>query len=442
MATYKDIIILQDGVSRTLEDILNKTEKVTKKTTTLSQKLDNMGSKLKDFGKTWSLRVTAPITAAGVAAFKFASDMTETLGKTEVVFGDNADAVKKWAETSITKMGLAAQTALDSAALYGDMATGMGLSQEQAAKMAMELTRLGADLASFKNISNDVAQTALKSIFTGETESLKNLGVVMTEVNLQEFARQQGIRKRISSMKEQEKIMLRYRYVLSRTTNAQGDFERTNENAANQTRMLTENLKQVGMQLGQILVPIITKALQKINEWLVKFQGLDKRTQRIIVVVGLLAAAIPPLVVALGSVAVALSVIAAHPVVFAIMAIVGALAYLYDWCGKIVDAFDRIVKYWDKISGAQGITGKIGAFWDVMTGNTEAYDGQKQAVRNITQAQSTPMNSTTNNSMNMTFNTSATVRQEADIDKIGQTLVKKFSSAYNNMGNYTPMPAM
>lgn len=483
MATYKDIIILQDGVSRTLEEILNKTEKVTKKTSELQKKLANMGTKLKDFGKTWSLRVTAPITAAATASFKFASDMTETLGKTEVVFGEQADAVKKWSETSISQMGLAAQTALDSAALYGDMATSMGLSQEQAAKMSMELTRLGADLASFKNISNDIAQTALKSIFTGETESLKELGVVMTEVNLQEYARQQGIRKTISRMTEQEKVMLRYQYVLSKTKNSQGDFARTNQNAANQMRMLTENLKQVGMQLGQILVPVITKALQKINEWLVKFQSLDKRTQKIIIVVGLLAAAIPPLVIALGTVAAAFSVIAAHPLVLTIMGIVAAFAMLYKWAQMIGEAFGRIVAYWDKIMGANGVVGKIKAFWNVLTGDTEELEQtqtqvkinkslppkysevqeatnkniikpqqqteeatnsyintpQQQKVSNITAAQATPRNSTTNNTMNMTFNTSATVRQEADVDKIGQSMVKQFTTAYNNMGNYTPV---
>lgn len=443
MATYKDIIILQDGVSRTLEDILNKTEQVTKKTTALSKKLENMGSKLKDFGKTWSLRVTAPITAAATASFKFASDMTETMGKIEVVFGKQAEVVKQWSNTSISQMGLAAQTALDSAALYGDMATSMGLSQEQAAKMATELTRLGADLASFKNISNDIAQTALKSIFTGETESLKGLGVVMTEVNLQEFARQQGIRKTISRMTEQEKVMLRYQYVLSKTKNAQGDFSRTNQNAANQMRMLTENLKQVGMQLGQILVPAITKALQKVNDWLVRFQSLDKRTQKIIVVVGLLTAAIPPLVIALGTVATALSVLAAHPLVLTIMAIVAGFSMLYKWAQKIGEAFGRIIAYWDKISGAEGISGKIGAFWDVMTGDTAQFDRpQQNAIKNITQAQATPRNNTTNNNMNMTFNTSATVRQEADVDKIGKTLVNKFSTAYNNMGNYTAVPAI
>lgn len=99
-------------------------------------------------------------------------------------------------KTSTKTMGLAQQTALDSAALFGDMATGMGLSKNRAAEMSMSLTQLGADLASFKNISNDVASTALKSIFTGETESLKNLGVMMLQANLEEFARSKGLRKK------------------------------------------------------------------------------------------------------------------------------------------------------------------------------------------------------------------------------------------------------
>lgn len=440
MATFKDIIILQDGVSASLEDILKRTQKVNSATESLQKRMTNLGNKMKDIGKSLSLRITAPLVAAGTAAVKFASDMTETLGKTEVTFGEEAEAVKRWSRTSITQMGLASQSALDSAALFGDMATGMGMSRKEAAKMAMELTQLGADLASFKNISNDVAKTALKSIFTGETESLKNLGVVMTEVNLQEFARSQGIRKSISRMKEQEKIMLRYRYVLARTTNAQGDFARTNMNAANQMRMFTENLKQIGDQLGQILIPYVTKALQTINSWLVKFQQLDKGTQRIIVVIGLFAAAIPPLIIALGSVVTAMTAISAHPLVFTIMGIVTGFAMLYKWAKMIGEAFGRIVAYWDRISNARGITGKIGAFWNAMTGNTEELPQQQnRQVRNITSAQYTPIPQTTNNSMTNTFNVSGTVREEADIDRIGQTIVKKLTLASNNMGNYTPI---
>lgn len=440
MATFKDTIILQDGVSASLQDILKRTNKVNSATESLQKRMANIGNKMKDIGKSLSLRITAPLVAAGTAAVKFASDMTETLGKTEVTFGEEAESVKKWAQTSITQMGLASQSALDSAALFGDMATGMGMSRKEAAKMAMNLTQLGADLASFKNISNDVAKTALKSIFTGETESLKNLGVVMTEVNLQEFARSQGIRKSISKMKEQEKIMLRYQYVLARTTNAQGDFARTNMNTANQMRMFTENLKQIGDQLGQILIPYVTKALQTINSWLVKFQQLDKGTQRIIVVIGLFAAAIPPLIIALGSVVTAMTAISAHPLVFTIMGIVTGFAMLYKWAKMIGEAFGRIVAYWDRISNARGITGKIGAFWNAMTGNTEELPQQQnRQVRNITSAQYTPIPQTTNNSMTNTFNVSGTVREEADIDRIGQTIVKKLTLASNNMGNYTPI---
>jgi len=172
----------------------------------------------------------------------------------------------------------------------------------------------------------------------------------------------------------------------------------------------------------------------------VKFQQLDKGTQRIIVVVGLFAAAIPPLLIALGSVFTAMTAISAHPLVFTIMGIVTGFAMLYKWAKMIGEAFGRIVAYWDRISNARGITGKIGAFWNAMTGNTEELPQQQnRQVRNITSAQYTPIPQTTNNSMTNTFNVSGTVREEADIDRIGQTIVKKLTLASNNMGNYTPI---
>lgn len=443
MATFKDVIILQDGVSHTLEDILEKTKKVNKSTSDLQTRMKNFGQKMKEIGKNLSLSVTTPLLAAGIATVKFASDMDETINKVDVAFGKSAESVKNWAKTSISSMGLAQQSALDSAALYGDMATSMGLSQEQAAEMAKTLTRLGADLASFKNISNDMAQTALKSIFTGETESLKGLGVVMTEVNLQEFARRQGIRKSISRMKEQEKVMLRYQYVLAKTKNAQGDFERTNQGTANQMRMFSENLKELGRIFGETIMPYANKALQVINGWLVSFQSLSPETKKLIIVLAGFAAAIPPILIGLGSLATAFTALSAHPFVLTLGGIVAGLAMMYKWAQKIGEAFARLVAYWDRISNANGVWETTKALFGVATGD-ENYIGPnyQDNKRNISKAQATPTPQTTNNNMNMTFNTSATVRQEADVDKIGQTLVKKFSQAYNNMGNYTAVPAV
>ncbi len=213
--------------------------------------------------------VVQKIAALGKAWINFASDLTETRGKIDVVFGSMNKDLYEWAKTSTKTMGLAQQTALDSAALFGDMATGMGLSQKRAAEMAMSLTQLGADMASFKNISNDVASTALKSIFTGETESLKNLGVMMMQANLEEFANSKGIRKKIKDMTEAEKVELRYAYVMAKTTNAQGDFLRTGGNAANQMRTFSEMLKEIQTNLGMIMLPTYTKLLKQANQLLV-----------------------------------------------------------------------------------------------------------------------------------------------------------------------------
>ena len=161
--------------------------------------------------------IAAASTAAAALGVKFvqaASDMQETKSKVNEVFKDNSKAINDWAKTSIVKMGLVGQSAMDTAALFGDMATGLGMNTKKAAEISKSLTQLSADLASFKNISQERAKVALNGVFTGETEALKSLGVVMTQANLEEFAHQKGIRKRLKDMKEAEKVMLRYNYVL------------------------------------------------------------------------------------------------------------------------------------------------------------------------------------------------------------------------------------
>ena len=125
----------------------------------VSDKIGKLGGSLS--------RLSVPIGGAFVGMAKLASDMEETLNKVDVSFGDSAGSVKDWSKTSIKKMGLAQQTALDTAALFGDMGTGMGQNEVESSKMSMGLTQLSADLASFKNVKQDVAKTAIAGIYTG-----------------------------------------------------------------------------------------------------------------------------------------------------------------------------------------------------------------------------------------------------------------------------------
>ena len=265
------------------------------------RQIGQMGRQLQETGKGLSLYLSAPLLAAGAASVKFASDYEESANKVNVAFGDASSTIKEFAKTSLESFGIAEGTALDMAATYGDMATGMGFSQDKAAQLSKSLVGLAGDLASFKNISIDVANTALTGIFTGETESIKKLGIVMTEANVISYALSQGITKQYKDMSQAEKVVLRYNYVLSVTKNAQGDFIRTGGGAANQMRIFQESLKQVGQQFGSVILPAFTKAITYVNGIIKGFSDLSSETKTTILVFAGIAAAIGPVLTGLGS---------------------------------------------------------------------------------------------------------------------------------------------
>lgn len=324
--------------------------------------IDKVGQKMQAVGRNLSTYVTLPILAAGAAAVKMASDYTESLNKVEVSFKGSSAQVKEFAKTSLETSGIAESTALDMSAAYGDMATSMGIPTEQAAKMSTSLVALAGDLASFKNISIDVANTAISAIFTGETESLKKLGIVMTEVNLKQFALNSGIKKTYETMSQAEKVQLRYNYILSVTKNAQGDFERTQGGAANQTRIFTESLKQVGQQLGQVILPLFVKVITAVNEKIKAFSGLSMSTKTVIVVIAGLVAVIGPLLVVIGAVLSAIPAIVAGftlvsgaivPIMAGIVLLAGIIKILAD---GTKDATKAIVQLSDSQKLIQKVT--------------------------------------------------------------------------------------
>lgn len=268
---------------------------------TASSKLESFGSKVKSVGSSLS-RLSLPLGIAGGAAIKMASDFQESLNKVDVAFKGSSNQVKKFAKTTLDSFGIAEGTALDMAALFGDMSTSMGLNTQEAANMSTALVGLAGDLASFKNMNIEQVTTALNGVFTGETESLKRLGIVMTEANLQQFAMSEGIKKNIKDFSQAEKVQLRYRYVMAMTTNAQGDFSRTSDGAANQMRIFQETLKELGATFGETMLPTFTEAVKKVNELLKEFKELDPETKKNIISFGALLLALGPVLKIAGSV--------------------------------------------------------------------------------------------------------------------------------------------
>jgi hypothetical protein len=267
----------------------------------VERKASVFGKAMKSTGKKLSLSLTLPLAVAGGAAVKFASDFQESMNKVDVAFGKSKKEVKDFAKTTLKQFGIAEGSALDMAALFGDMATSMGLNQSAASDMSTSLVGLAGDLASFKNIGIDQATTALSGVFTGNTESLKLLGIVMTEANLKSFALRNGMNANIKTMTQAQKIALRYKFIMEATSNAQGDFSRTSGGAANQMRIFQESLKELSAKFGQVILPVFTKLVSFANGLLQKFSELSPTTKKLIVVFAGIAAALGPVLYILGT---------------------------------------------------------------------------------------------------------------------------------------------
>lgn len=292
-----EVKVLTEDSNKEFDGLGKKSQETAEK---VKEQWKQVSSTLISTGTSLTRYVTLPIIAAGTAAVKFASDMTETGNKVNVVFGSNSDAVDRWADNSIRKMGLAKQSAMDYAASYGDLGSSMQLSDEINYKYSTSLVQLAADMASFKNISTERTQLALTAIYTGETESLKALGIVMTDANLQAFGLANGYAKQYSEMTQAEKVMLRYEYVMNAAKNSMGDFARTSSGMANQTRMLGENAKETGAILGEVVAPTVNEAITATNGLLDKVKQLNPEARETVVTTALIAAGIGPLLVMIG----------------------------------------------------------------------------------------------------------------------------------------------
>lgn len=233
----------------------------------IGNSLDKIGLSVKKFAATLGIAFgVSSLIKFGKEAINLASDVQEVQNVVDTAFGSMSGMVEDFASTAIEKLGMSELAAKQTASTYMAMSKGMGMYGKEAAQMAIDAAARTGDIASFYNMTQKEADTMLKSIWTGETESLKRIGVVMTQTNLDQYALQKGFGKTTSAMNQQELTMLRYQYVMDKTSLAAGDFEKTQDSWANQTRVLTERWKQFLSLMGTGLIQMLTPALKFLNQ--------------------------------------------------------------------------------------------------------------------------------------------------------------------------------
>lgn len=241
----------------------------------IKQSFNGLGSAVKKIGLLiGGAFAVGKLVQFGKECVELGSDLAEVQNVVDVTFTTMSDKVNEFAKNAMTSAGLSETMAKRYVGTFGAMSKSFGFSEAQAYDMSTALTQLTGDVASFYNISQDLAYIKLKSVFTGETETLKDLGVVLTQSALDQYALANGYGKTTSEMTEQEKVALRLAFVQKQLSAASGDFIRTSDSWANQVRVMQLQLQSLKATVGQGLINIFTPVLKVINILLGKLATL------------------------------------------------------------------------------------------------------------------------------------------------------------------------
>ncbi len=238
----------------------------TKGTNTIKSQANGLKRTLAGLGKAMVAAFSvAALISFGKTAIGLASDLAEVQNVVDTAFGDMSYKIEEFAESSIENFGLSKSAAKQMASTYMAMSTGMGQMASTASDMAVEITGRLGDVMSFYNLAQSDADTVGRALYSGETEPLKRLGIVMTQTNLKAYAMAQGFTKAYDEMSSGEQLLVRQKFFLEQTSLAAGDFVKTSESWANQTRVLSERWKEFLGIIGNGLIQVLTPAIQLMN---------------------------------------------------------------------------------------------------------------------------------------------------------------------------------
>lgn len=195
----------------------------------------------------------------------YASDLAEVQNVVDVTFGSATEAINSWSKECLAAYGMNEVSAKRYAGTIGAMLKSSGLAGDAIVDMSKDMVGLAGDMTSFYNLDLETAFEKIRSGISGETEPLKQLGINMSVANLEAYALSQGITTAYNEMSQAEQVMLRYNYLMSTTADAQGDFARTQDSYANQTRLLSESWLEFTGVMAEQLLPVLTTIVSWLN---------------------------------------------------------------------------------------------------------------------------------------------------------------------------------
>gem|GEM_PF-4358503 len=371
-----------------------------------SNKMRAVGTKLRSVGQSMTLGLTLPIVGALGLGVKWAGELEDAQAASEQVFGSMSKQMDKWADNAAKNFGLSKGEAQEWANQVGIRLRSIGnMTEQEAANWSQTLVQLGGDFASFFGGTTAEAVQAINSALTGEFEPLKRYGVIINDQTLKAKIFKDTGEEVTGTLTAQQKQLATLGIIMEETGLVQGDYARNAEGATNAQRTMTASLKDAATELGNVLLPYVTQAVQWITNLVDKFKELDPNMQRIIVIAAVVVAALGPLIYILGVLATAISFIASPVglVIAALVALGAAIWWLYNnndgfrrWVDDVIDWFQekipqaidyftdtiwpKLVDAWEWIRDEawpmlKDAAGKIRTAWDWIWDKVAAFIG-------------------------------------------------------------------
>ena len=318
-----------DFLGRLLVQIVGDNTQLDSSIAQSQRRLENFSRSATRIGQTLTTRLTAPITLAAGAAARLAIQAEETNSAFLTSFRGIEDAADSAAQNLQDNFGL---SRLESERLLqstGDLLRGFGATQAEALGLSTEVQELAVDLASFRNIQGGAqrASDALTAALLGETDQLRSLGIVIRQADVDQRILEQGQEDLTGQARLLARAQATLQIAYEQSGDAVGDFSRTSESTANQLRQLRSDLTDAAVEIGQNLLPVVNDVVRAFRDATERFSDLSEEQQRLIIILGAVAAGAGPAILAIGQLGQAITFLSANPVIGAAVISLGALTF-------------------------------------------------------------------------------------------------------------------
>ena len=218
------------------------------------------------------------IGSVGKELILAASEAEETRNKFKVVFGTISESAEEAAQRIKDEFKISGQATENFLSQVGDITSGLGATSEEALVAAETITSLGLDIDSLANLTGGAGQavSALTSLFTGEREAAKALGIVINDTNLKQYAQDTG--HVFSEMTQLEKGFLSLELAEKQSALSLGDFAKSEASFANQTRIAEAATADLKTELGKKLLPVATESTRLFGEVTRELANMAKKS--------------------------------------------------------------------------------------------------------------------------------------------------------------------